>query len=37
MASLLTAGTCSINAAQGGNATYAVATPVAQSFTVIAN
>ena len=36
-ASLLTAGTCSISAAQAGNATYAAAAPVAQSFTVIAN
>jgi len=31
---LLTAGTCSIQATQAGNTTYAAATPVTQSFTV---
>ncbi|MGA9669085.1 MAG: hypothetical protein WBQ94_07755 [Terracidiphilus sp.] len=30
----VTAGTCSITASQAGNATYAAATPVSQSFTV---
>ena len=33
-ASLLAAGTCTITASQAGNATYAAATPVAQSFAV---
>ena len=32
----LTAGTCTIQATQGGNSTYAAAAPVAQSFTVSA-
>ena len=34
-ASLLTAGTCTITASQTGNATYAPATPISQSFTVV--
>jgi GH18 family chitinase len=33
-ATFLTGGTCSITASQAGNATYAAATPVTQSFTV---
>jgi fibronectin type 3 domain-containing protein len=33
-ATFLIAGTCSITASQAGNATYAAATPVTQSFTV---
>ena len=33
-ATFLTAGTCTIDATQAGNGTYAAATPVAQSFTV---
>ena len=33
-ATFLAAGTCSITASQAGNATYAAATPVTQSFTV---
>jgi hypothetical protein len=33
-ATLIAAGTCTIQATQAGNATYAAATPVAQSFTV---
>ncbi len=33
-ATLLTAGTCNLTASQPGNATYAAATPVTQSFTV---
>jgi hypothetical protein len=33
-ASLINAGTCTIQAAQTGNSTYAAATPVSQSFTV---
>jgi hypothetical protein len=33
-ATFLTAGTCSITASQAGNATYAAAAPVTQSFTV---
>ncbi|MGA2085098.1 MAG: fibronectin type III domain-containing protein [Terracidiphilus sp.] len=33
-ATFLEAGTCSITASQAGNATYAAATPVTQSFTV---
>ena len=32
--SLLTVGTCTITASQAGNASYAAATPVSQSFTV---
>ena len=36
-ATFLTAGTCSITASQAGNATYAAATPVSQSFTVNAS
>jgi hypothetical protein len=32
---LLANGTCTIVASQGGNATYAAATPVSQSFTVV--
>jgi fibronectin type 3 domain-containing protein len=35
-ATFLTAGNCSITASQPGNATYAAATPVSQSFSVIA-
>lgn len=35
-ATLPTAGECTIQAAQAGNATYAAATPVSQSFTVVA-
>jgi len=33
-ATFLAAGTCTINATQAGNSTYAAATPVARSFTV---
>jgi hypothetical protein len=33
-ASMLTSGTCTIQATQAGNSTYAAATPVSQSFTV---
>jgi len=36
VASFVAAGTCSITAAQGGNGTYAAATPVTQSFSVAA-
>jgi hypothetical protein len=36
-ATFLIAGTCSITASQAGNATYAAATPVPQSFTVNAS
>ena len=32
--SLLTTGTCTVQASQAGNATYNAATPVSQSFTV---
>lgn len=35
-ASFIATGTCSITASQAGNATYAAATPVSQSFSVIA-
>jgi hypothetical protein len=34
-ATLVSAGTCSITASQAGNATYAPATPVTQTFTVL--
>ena len=34
MVTLVAAGTCTVNATQSGNATYAAATPVSQSFTV---
>jgi hypothetical protein len=34
MATLISAGTCTIQATQAGNATYAAATPVSSSFTV---
>jgi hypothetical protein len=35
-ATLLSAGTCTVVASQAGNSTYAAATPVSESFTVIA-
>ena len=37
VASLLTAGTCSIVASQSGNASYSAAAPVTQSFSVVAS